>query len=104
MRLQSYIIELSDTKNLYTFKGKPFWSGAYDILDGHVYEVHTYEEAEEVDFHHSMYFSRKAVVKMAKEEWGFFWVDKSGLNTYWRNGEDAPPKIQKAILTQIKKR
>lgn len=104
MRLERYITEKTEDKNLYTFKGKPFWSGAYDFLDGHIYEVHPYEEAEEVDFHHSFYFSYKAAAKMAKEEWGFFWFDKQGLNTYWRNGEEAPPKVKKSIMQQVKKR
>jgi len=104
MKLEKYLTEKKEEKNLYTFKGKPFWSGAYDFIDGFIYEVYPYETAEESDFHHSMYFSNKAVAKMAKEEWGFFWMDDRGLNTMWRNGEDAPKQVQKSIMKQVKKR
>ena len=98
--ISKYLTE--STKNLYTYKGKPFWSGAFDPLDGFIVEVHTFEEAEEADFHHSMYFKHDTVMKMERDKLAFFWLDKDGLNTQWRNDE-APPNIKKAIMSQIKK-
>lgn len=90
-------------KNLYTYKGKPFWSGAYDPLDGFIMEVHTYEEAEEADFHHTFYFSDRVGEGINRDKYAFFWLDSKGLQTQWRNAE-APPKIKRAIMDQIKKR
>ena len=39
------------------WKGRKFWSGSFCILDGIIEEVHTYERAQDYDFHHSYYFS-----------------------------------------------
>lgn len=42
------------------FEGKEFWSGCVSLIDGKIEEVHTYEEAQRCDFHHSPYiFLRK---------------------------------------------
>lgn len=36
------------------FEGKEFWSGCVSLIDGKIEEVHTYEEAQRCDFHHSL--------------------------------------------------
>ena len=86
-------------RNSATFKGKSFWSGSVSLLDGVIEEVHTMEEAEAVDFHHSMYFSQAQVEKMENGENAFFWVDKGVVNGNWR--ENMPQSIIDRIKEQI---
>lgn len=87
-----------------TFNGKPFWSGAFDPLDGHIMEVHDYAKAESAGWHHSHYFSDRAQQAMREGNAQFFWVDDRGdIKTEWREGE-APKQIVDAIRTQIKPR
>ena len=92
-------IRYSD-RNTATFKGKPFWSGSVSLLDGVIEEVHTIEEAEDADFHHSMYFSPAQVEKMENGENAFFWVDDGKVQGDWR--ESVPKAIIKRIEEQIK--
>ena len=54
MRLK--LVESKDG-NTFIFHGKPAWCGAVNVMDGIIEETHTYEEAEDSDFHHSFYFS-----------------------------------------------
>lgn len=79
-----------------TFNGKPFWSGSVSLIDGVIEEVHSIEEAEDVDFHHSMYFSQAQVEKMQNGENAFFWVDNGVVNGEWRDS------IPKNIIDKIK--
>jgi hypothetical protein len=95
------LASLTSSKNNATFKGRPFWSGAFDTLDGHIIEVHSYERAEKADFHHSHYFSAKAINLMDERGAAFFWVDDKGnVNTGWRESA-ARPEIVQAIKAQI---
>ena len=87
-------------RNTASFKGKAFWSGSVSLLDGVIEEVHTMEEAEAVDFHHSMYFSPAQVEKMENGENAFFWVDDGKVQGDWR--ESVPKTIIKRIEEQIK--
>ena len=82
-----------------SFNGKPFWSGSVSLLDGVIEEVHTMDEAEAVDFHHSMYFSQAQVEKMESGENAFFWVDNGIVQGNWR--ETVPKSIIKKIEEQI---
>jgi hypothetical protein len=91
---------LYSDRNTASFKGKAFWSGSVSLLDGVIEEVHTMEEAEAVDFHHSMYFSPAQVEKMENGENAFFWVDDGKVQGDWR--ESVPKTIIKRIEEQIK--
>ena len=99
-------LDTEDTKfsdrNTASFKGKPFWSGSVSLLDGVIEEVHTIEEAEDADFHHSMYFSQAQVEKMENGENAFFWVDNGKVNGNWRESvpEDIIKKIEEQIVTK----
>lgn len=82
--------------------GKKFWSGAFDTRDGHIIEVHPYEEAEDADFHHSFYFGWETQAMMKDDEAAFFWIDAKGnLQTEWRFGGKLPRAIRECILSQI---
>lgn len=71
------------------FEGKEFWSGCVSLLDGMIEEVHTYDEAEYADFHHSMYFSSSAISRMDNEESAFFFIDDNGrVQGTWRDDID----------------
>lgn len=85
------------------FEGEPFWSGSVSLIDGVIEEVHSFEEAEAWDFHHSLYFSLEQQEKMDSDENAFFTVEKRKgkieINT-WR--DDIPDKIIRRIREQIK--
>jgi hypothetical protein len=91
----------TENKNGATFKGKAFWSGSVDLRDGEIREVHSYKEAMGAGFHHSCYFSPRAVDAMDDGEEGFFWIDNGGILTDWRNGP-ASNAIVSRIKEQIK--
>ena len=82
-----------------TFNGKAFWSGSVSLIDGVIEEVHSFEEAETVDFHHSLYFSQAQVEKMASGENAFFFIDGGKVEGDWR--ESIPNNIIKKIEEQI---
>ena len=82
-----------------TFKGKPFWSGSVSLLDGVIEEVHTIDEAETADFHHSMYFSQAQVEKMESGENAFFWIDNGKIYGNWR--DSVPQSIIERIEEQV---
>ena len=82
-----------------TFNGKEFWSGSVSLIDGIIEEVHSFEEAEAVDFHHSLYFSQAQVEKMASGENAFFFIDGGKVEGDWR--ESVPKNIIKKIEEQI---
>ena len=84
-----------------SFNGKPFWSGSVSLLDGVIEEVHSFKEAEAVDFHHSMYFSSAQVEKMANGENAFFFVEGGKVHGDWR--ESVPNNIINQIEKQIVK-
>ena len=80
--------------------GKKFWIGCANTLDGYIEEVHTYEEAERSDFHHSFYFSPNMLEKISNEECMVFWVDEFGINGEWTHGA-IPQNIINEIHQQI---
>lgn len=74
--------------NTFVFNGKNYWCGAVNTLDGVIEEVHTYEEANSYDFHHSLYFSDEQLENMREGISCFFYVydneivvDPIGRNT-----------------------
>ena len=91
---------LYSDRNTASFKGKAFWSGSVSLLDGEIEETHTIEEAEDADFHHSMYFSQAQIEKMENGENAFFWVDNGNVYGDWR--ESIPQDIIERIKEQIK--
>lgn len=90
---------LYSDRNTASFKGKAFWSGSVSLLDGVIEEVHTIEEAEAADFHHSMYFSQAQIEKMENEENAFFFVENGEVQGDWR--VSIPESIIERIKDQI---
>ena len=71
--------------NKATFKGKKFWAGCVNMSDGTIEEVHTYEEAQRNDFHHSLYFSQRTIDGMRNNEMAFFCIGNKGeIEGDWR--------------------
>lgn len=101
-RFENEINEEQENKNHAVLKrnGKRFWIGAANVLDGYIEEIHTYEEAERNDFHHSFYFSPNMVEKISDEECMVFWVDEDGINDEWTHGK-IPMNIIRLIENQI---
>lgn len=97
---RAYYAEHSANEAVLKATGQRFYSGAFDPLDGHILEIHSWEEAEDADHHHSQYFSARMVEKMHREEANFFWFSRFQLHTMWRQGE-ATPAIRAAILAQV---
>ena len=64
--------------NTFIFDGKKAWSGAVNLTDGVIEETHTYEEAENSDFHHSFYFSEPQLDSMDEGESCFFCIFDDG--------------------------
>lgn len=78
------------------FKGQPFWSGSVNLADGRIEEIHSYQEAQRADFHHSIYFSSEQAERIRDAECGFFWIDSNGsVQAEWRE------KISDTIITKI---
>lgn len=88
-------------KNVASFKGRPFWSGCVNILDGTIEETHTYQTALRWDFHHSMYFSMGAIERMEEGESIFFWVDEQGIHSWPFNEKLGDPDLINKIKRQI---
>lgn len=80
--------------------GQRFYSGAFDPIDGHILEVHSFEQAVAADHHHSFYFTPAMVEKMREETAAFFWIARKELHTMWRQS-GVSPVIRVAILRQI---
>lgn len=95
-----YVAEHSANEAVLKSTGQRFYSGAFDPIDGHILEVHSFEEAFDADHHHSHYFSQRMVEKMHEQEAAFFWFSRFKLHTLWRQGE-AAPEICRAILSQV---
>ena len=84
-------------KNQATLNGKKFWIGSVSTLDGYIEEIHTYEEAESHDFHHSFYFSPQQVEKIDNGENVVFWIQNSKIFTW----EGLHPNLESVIKQQI---
>jgi len=80
------------------FENRPFWSGSVNLLDGTIEEVHSYQEAQAADFHHSLYFSEPQIEKMSNGECAFFWIESTGvIQGVWRD------KINDELIKKIAK-
>jgi N12 class adenine-specific DNA methylase len=94
-------------KNPATFKGKPFWIGMASTQDGQIEEVHTYEEAEDHDFHHSLYFSPGRVERADEGDLAIFWLDDKGKVQIWPTFGTEPGKMDadfvRLLESQIKR-
>lgn len=78
------------------FENRRFWSGSVNLLDGKIEEVHSYQEAQAADFHHSLYFSEPQIEKMSNGECAFFWIESTGvIQGVWRD------KINEEIIKKI---
>lgn len=78
-----------------------FWSGAVDVRDGYIIEVHTHAKAVDADFHHSFYFSPCVLDAMSEGEARFFWIDRGRVQIAWRETTPVPRRIMAALLDQI---
>jgi GNAT superfamily N-acetyltransferase len=61
-------------QNRGVWKGQRFWSGVANVEDGTIIEVHTYEEAEQMDFN-DFYVSEESKELMNAGKYTFFWVN-----------------------------
>lgn len=105
MKLNIFLENLMPNKNKGIWRGKRFWIGLVSLLDGRIEEVHTYEEAEAWDFHHSMYFSQQSKDKLDNYEADLFFIDYDGeINLLWHNEitKEKGAEIETAIEKQIK--
>ena len=75
------------------------WCGCANPLDGYVEEVHSYAEAQNADFHHSLYFSVEAAERINNGESVFFWIDNGILNADWR--ESISEKLKRKIKENL---
>jgi hypothetical protein len=94
------------SRNVATFFGEPFWCGAVDIESGEILEAHTFEKAEEVDFHHSFYFSEESQQGMRNGSVGFFYMSPDGhVNVDMLERSEyhhaVNPHLSSKILSQI---
>jgi len=89
-------------KNMATFNGEEFWIGSVNNQDGTIEEVHTYEEAQSYDFHHSFYFSQQQLENIDDSICSVFWIEEDGdiSGEFWRN-EGRRPWIIGKIYEQI---
>lgn len=90
----------SPCNNAGVFKGRRFFCGAFNPLDGYIEELHTWEEAKEWNFHHSLYFTPDVAEGINHEELVFFWVDRETgeLGLWWRtDGTQYEPAIMEQI-------
>jgi hypothetical protein len=86
--------------------GEKFWIGSVNVMDGHIEEIHTYEEAYDYDFHHSFYFSIPQCEKIREGECQVFWIEfdgqhKGNIESDCTGGE-LPIKILEKVKKQIK--
>lgn len=87
------------------FNGVPFWSGSVNLHDGEIEEVHSYQQAQAADFHHTFYFSQTQIEKMADGDCAFFWISKGGaIEGEWREtlGDSLIRRISEQITFQEK--
>lgn len=91
----------SENKNKGKWKGKSFWIGAFDLIDGEILETHTFEEAESNDFHHTFYFRDKARNAIDEGRADVFTIEDGKVKAGWKS--DRPSrKIENRISDQIK--
>lgn len=90
------------SKNTARFNGRPFWAGSVNLLDGVIEETHTYEQAAQADFRHSLYFSRPQVEKIDSGINAFFTVSADGDILDFR--EPIPNWVKREIKNQISQR
>ena len=79
------------------------WCGSADIIDGHIEETHTYEEAEDNDFHHSLYFSPNVAEKITDGDSVFFFIDDGEIVLDPIGRGDDEIKNERFLINQIKK-
>ena len=100
-RMVNYAVKtiLSEGNNGALYHNKPFWCGSVSLLDGEIEEVHTFEEAEYEDFHHTFIFSPQQVEKINNDENAVFWIDDGKIQGTWRVNvpQDIINKIKKQI-------
>lgn len=95
IKFEFFLNERKENNNHAILKntGEKFWIGTINLLDNEIEEVHTYEEAESHDFHHSYYFSEGQLDKISEGECAIFWVDSDGVHGEHYNGPMGRPTI-----------
>jgi len=87
--------------------GKEFWAGLANIIDGYIEEVHTYEKAERAGFHHSLYFSPRALNLIKEQEAILFFAFNDGDIDLWIDwdspdlSDDEAEELKSLIKEQI---
>jgi hypothetical protein len=83
---------------------KAFWAGLVNILDGYIEEVHDYVDAENAEFHHSYYFSPRALRRLEEQEGIIFFVFDDGDIQIWEDHESPQltNKEKEALTDAIK--
>jgi hypothetical protein len=84
-------------------QAKPKWfSGTVSTLDGEIESLKTYDQAQEVDFHHRLYFEPGQKEKLDSGENAFFFMDKQGkLNFEWPSGGQVSKEIRAKVEKQL---
>lgn len=73
------------------------WSGVVSLIDGHVEECYTYEQAAEADFHHSFLVSSSGQERMREGTSAYFFLTGDGeVVIDWRRGQERPGGIDLA--------
>jgi hypothetical protein len=90
-------VYLQESGNGATYKGKPFWIGVADALDGEILGVYDFDTAESYDFHHSFYVPGNLQDKLDNGEAFMFIVENGKVWDIWRDTIKDP-----AVLRRIK--
>lgn len=70
--------EAIEVGNTFLFNKEEAWSGSVDLTTGEIKEVHSFEEAEEADFHAEFYFSDEHLSGVENGERAFFCIYDDG--------------------------
>ena len=95
----------ASTKNTATWKGKPFWIGVADAVDGKIQAVYTYETAAGSDFHHSHYMDTHLQDKITDGSYVVFWMNGDKIEFDSLHDADLPTeahgKLREAIQKEV---
>lgn len=75
------------------------WSGIVDARDGTVEEMWTYQEAKDVDWHHSFLISREQQLAINSGDKVYFWMEDNGEPMDMEN--KLTPEIKRRIKQQV---
>ena len=94
---------LTKVKNPIIWKGKPYWIGIVDLMDGEIIMMYTYQKASNYDFHHSFYMDLEYQEKIKDGEYGIFWFNDFNDLDFWEH-TGITSKVVDRIYQQVKTR